>query len=201
MDYEISLIIHLCLGIVPIALIFYLRLQKQYILILLLLIFSLVFDLWSIYYSSTKYIWNIYNIFEFALLALINNKYTNSSRYKFLLIASTVAFSIQYICEFSWQNTMNQTLLLSISLYIVWSLFGSIHYLKSTQTYKSENSVYIYFNAAMLIYYSSSLIFFNILPYLTCQNSNIWIIHNVIESSSKLIITYAFWKLPSRLTP
>jgi hypothetical protein len=28
--------------------------------------------------------------------------------------------------------------------------------------------------------------------------SNLWFIHNFIEGSSKLLIAYAFWKLPKK---
>jgi hypothetical protein len=93
---------------------------------------------------------------------------------------------------------MMQTLYLSVFVYIIFSLSGSIYFLKNTQGNKKEDSVYLYFNAAMLIYFSSTLIFFNILPMLTFQDSKIWVIHNAIGSISKLIIAYAFWKIPSR---
>lgn len=49
-------------------------------------------------------------------------------------------------------------------------------------------------NASLLFYFSFSFIFLSLLWKLI--NYQIWEIHNIIESTSKLIITYAFWKLP-----
>ena len=189
----------LCLGFVPIASVFNLHEVKKYGFILAFLILSFLSDLLNIAFDlNNATIWNLYNVFEFALLALIHNKYTKLSWFKLLLIISSVIFSIQYIMEFDIWNSMSNTLSLSVIFYITWSLVGSMLYLKNTRKYKSENSEYLYFNAAMLIYFSSSLIFFNIIPFMTCNDGNIWIIHNVINSISKLIIAYAFWKLPLR---
>jgi len=189
----------LCLGFVPIASVFNLHEVKKYGFILAFLILSFLSDLLNIAFDlNNATIWNLYNVFEFALLALIHNKYTKLSWFKLLLIISSVIFSIQYIMEFDIWNSMSNTLSLSVIFYITWSLVGSMLYLKNTRKYKSENSEYLYFNAAMLIYFSSSLIFFNIIPFMTCNDGNIWIIHNVVNSISKLIIAYAFWKLPLR---
>lgn len=199
MLYDFSILIQICVGFLPIVFVIYSSDLKKHGFILSLLIISFLSDLLnSISDLNAEIIWNSYNFFEFTLLALIHNKYNNSFWYKLLLIVSSVIFSIQYAVEFNILNTMNKSLSLSVIFYIIWSLVGSMFYLKNTQAYKSENSEYLYFNAAMLIYFSSSLIFFNIIPFLTCNDGNIWIIHNVVESISKLIIAYAFWKLPSR---
>ncbi len=171
-------------------------------LILNFLIFSTVSDILntaSFFFDlNVPFIWNLYNVFEFSLIVLIHYKYVKEPFYKVLLFISMLIFLIQFSIEFSIEKEMMQTLYLSVFMYIIFSLSGSIYFLKNTQAYKKEDSVYLYFNAATLIYFSSTLIFFNILPMLTYQDSNIWIIHNVIESISKLIIAYAFWKLPSR---
>ena len=59
---------------------------------------------------------------------------------------------------------------------------------------KSSNPINFGFTYSILFYNSGAIFLFGILPYLIPQTQSIWVIHNVIEMISKLIITYSLWK-------
>jgi hypothetical protein len=59
---------------------------------------------------------------------------------------------------------------------------------------KSLNAINFGFTYSVLFYNSGAIILFGILPYLISQTQSVWVIHNVIEMISKLIITYSLWK-------
>ncbi len=59
---------------------------------------------------------------------------------------------------------------------------------------KSSNAINFGFTYSVLFYNSGAIILFGILPYLISQTQSVWVIHNVIEMISKLIITYSLWK-------
>jgi hypothetical protein len=59
---------------------------------------------------------------------------------------------------------------------------------------KTSNPINFGFTYSVLFYNSGAILLFGILPYLISQTQSIWVIHNVIEMISKLIITYSLWK-------
>jgi hypothetical protein len=59
---------------------------------------------------------------------------------------------------------------------------------------KTSNPINFGFTYSVLFYNSGAILLFGILPYLMSQTQSIWVIHNVIELISKLIITYSLWK-------
>ena len=113
-----------------------------------------------------------------------------SSKIKFPII-----FSVFYIVVFIVDNIANSSyLLFFMSLFIIiCCLLFFINETKKENRPVEFKSVSI-INASLLFYFSFSFIFLSLLWKLI--NYQIWEIHNIIESTSKLIITYAFWKLP-----
>jgi hypothetical protein len=79
--------------------------------------------------------------------------------------------------------------------YILWSLIFFFEFIISKNNIRSNFiNTNLYVNAAILFYNGSSLFLFHYL--FVILSNNVWYIHNFIEGSSKLLIAYAFWKLP-----
>jgi hypothetical protein len=173
-----------------------------------LLIFSFVscsaFLQWLCYFLSLKNVpsflfVNLYNIFEFFILLLIFN---NQIHKKFHFLTSYIfvlIFIILFSIEFNSSMLMQKTLIVSATIYIIWALMALISKVNDYKFHDQQINSQIIFDIAILIYFSGCFTLFIFFDSLN-NNSNfyIWTTHNILEIISKLIITYAFWKLPSK---
>lgn len=75
---------------------------------------------------------------------------------------------------------------------IILSIYAQVDSLIRNE--KTSNPINFGFTYSVLFYNSGAILLFGILPYLMSQTQSIWVIHNVIELISKLIITYSLWK-------
>jgi hypothetical protein len=103
-----------------------------------------------------------------------------------------------YVIDFKLEILMQKTLISSSIIYVLWSILGLVSILKTNEIKHQLNSTSTFFNIAILFYFSGSVILFFIFDMLNSSNYHIWTVHNILEIISKLIITYAFWKLPSK---
>ena len=137
---------------------------------------------------------NIYLMVSFLLLAFF---YFLNGRHllRFLvLIGSGLFYSI---CFFELFNTslLFDGFKAANLVYIIWSLTFFIQSILKKSNY-SLSKTYVLFNASVFIYHTSSFFLFSYFS--TLMVSNLWYFHNFIEGSSKLLIAYAFWKLPNQ---
>lgn len=85
-------------------------------------------------------------------------------------------------------------------LYFFWNFFSLVCCLiyfisiSNTTNQPEDFKTVSIINASLLFYFSFSFIFLTLL--LKLINNQIWELHNIIESATKLLFTYAFWKLP-----
>jgi hypothetical protein len=59
---------------------------------------------------------------------------------------------------------------------------------------KSSSTINFGFTFSILFYNSGAIFLFGILPFLTSLTQNFWVMHNIIEMISKLMISYSIWK-------
>ena len=59
---------------------------------------------------------------------------------------------------------------------------------------KSLSTLNLGFTYSILFYNIGAIFLFGILPFLTNLTKDIWVIHNLIEMISKLMISYSIWK-------
>ena len=59
---------------------------------------------------------------------------------------------------------------------------------------KSLSTLNLGFTYSILFYNTGAIFLFGILPFLTNLTKDIWVIHNLIEMISKLMISYSIWK-------
>jgi hypothetical protein len=85
-----------------------------------------------------------------------------------------------------------------ISLCIItMSIVYLLNNLISTSFYQINQPVLL-INSSFIIYHGSSFILIYFI--MSIMTNNLWHFHNFIEGSSKLLIAYAFWKLPKKDT-
>ncbi len=197
--------ITLWVDILPIAL-FLFKLKYINSKYSLLFSYTLVscFSQWLSYFLASKlennhFIINFYNAFEFIILFLIYSNFSNSLKFRKLLIIFLVIFFVIYGAEFRINSLMENTLLYSSISYVFWAILVFVHFMNRTSFILSDNIVFYYFNSSILLYFSVSTVLFFLFIYLNEKTIvYIWPIHNFFEIISKLIITYAFWKIPSK---
>jgi len=59
---------------------------------------------------------------------------------------------------------------------------------------KSSSRLNLGFTYSILFYNSGAIFLFGILPFLTSLTQNFWVMHNIVEMISKLMISYSVWK-------
>lgn len=136
-----------------------------------------------------KWLVILYNFTSFLCLMHYFYKILSSK------INYSLIFSILYIAVFilDYVFSTSNIFLVSILFIITCCILFFINETKKENRLVEFRAVSIV-NAGLLFYFSFSFIFLSLLWKLI--NYQIWEIHNIIESTSKLIITYAFWKLP-----
>jgi hypothetical protein len=115
------------------------------------------------------------------------------------------SISVRTTAEITYDGKKGFQLLLSSSGSQVWLGFDEfpirisqskrvLDYLNSESQRNPQSFSYLIVNASIFIYNSFSFLFFLYITIL--MGNDLWYFHNIIEGISKLIIAYAFWKLP-----
>ena len=192
----ISILFQLVAGILP--LIFLFKKQFHYSLVIYLtfsIISTLVLIVTSYFKINNLLFHNFYILISFISLLV----YFVNFRLKYLnifLIISSLVFLSNFVIEiFQKGFVQNGIQILNIS-YSVWSLIFFIYLIEGSNLYRLryDKKVYSIINASILVYNCSA--FFLYFKLFTLIKQDSWFIHNYIEGSSKLLIAYAFWKLP-----
>jgi hypothetical protein len=190
-----SVYFQLIAGILPL---FFIKKSNQSNRIIFYYLFSsclsTVINLTTAYmHINNHMIHNIYLMVSFLLLALF---YFLNGRHLlrfFVLIGSGLFYSICFFEHFKTSLLLNGHRVANL-VYIIWSL---TFFIQSIMKKSNSNlsKTYVLFNASIFIYHTASFFLFTFLWSLV--TSNLWYFHNFIEGSSKLLIAYAFWKLPN----
>lgn len=204
MIYNFILYAVLWVDLLPIL--FYLILRKnknkESHLLLLYPLFSAITQ-WGTYFFATTgispiFLTNLYILILFLTLFTIFKRQLRSRLSDYIFYATGLFFLAMYVIDFKLEILMQKTLISSSIIYVLWSILGLVSILKTNEIKHQLNSTSTFFNIAILFYFSGSVILFFIFDMLNSSNYHIWTVHNILEIISKLIITYAFWKLPSK---
>jgi hypothetical protein len=143
---------------------------------------------------TTTNILFLYNfISNIILIVFFIKNFELSKLYSFLILFIYVVLSIHF-CLIN--SSLNYFIIASNLILILIYLFylSSFYYYSDT----AINSLKLSFSLSIILYNSTGIILFVILPFLDKTSQYIWVFHNIIEMISKLIITYSIWKLPSK---
>ncbi len=137
---------------------------------------------------------NCYLFLSFYLLSIFYFK-LGQRFFKAIIFFSWFIFIIVYFEDFTGKSFAAFSFEFANFCYILWSLIFFFEFIISKNNIRSNFiNTNLYVNAAILFYNGSSLFLFHYL--FVILSNNVWYIHNFIEGSSKLLIAYAFWKLP-----
>lgn len=175
--------------------------KSSYIFFFRILLSSLT--QWIVYFFAINnlpsiFIMNFFVFIDFVMLSFIYFNEFKDKNSNYLFVVSGVVFGIMYFIDFKLDALMQNALITSAVIYVIWSLYALVDQI-STQSIKRENDhIMLYFNISLLIYFSGSVFMFFVFDYLNSSNYSIWTAHNILEIISYLIISYAFWKQRSK---
>jgi hypothetical protein len=154
----------------------------------LLLIISKAFSLHNtyIFYSYVFFSFIGYTLFYLPLL---------SKLFKLLISFSLIIFIIVFITTI---NKNGHSYMLLVTYHLTLMLFTIYYFLNKIYTGKFESYQFTLNTISLsILIYSTSTILLSYVIELFMAN-RLWFIHNLIEGISKLIIAYAFWKIPQQ---
>jgi hypothetical protein len=141
-------------------------------------------------------IFNGYQIFSITCLSIFYCNICNKSLTKNLILSIGSLCLVILFFELSQTSFIEYSLVYRTIGFILFSVIFFIDYLNSESQRNPQSFSYLIVNASIFIYNSFSFLFFLYITIL--MGNDLWYIHNIIEGISKLIIAYAFWKLPNQ---
>ncbi len=192
---NISLFFQLVAGILPLIILTQKRtFNKSFTFYLILSVFTTVVLFITTYLKiNNLLIANFYVLLSFISIIIYFNNYNTLNNRLLIYIFSSI-FSLVFIYEmlnFSFvKNAISIFSLSSIVLSLVFmynSLTKDISQIKNIDTHILISISLLFYNSVSFVMYLKMFYF---------MKNDIWYIHNYVEGISKLIITYAFWKLP-----
>ncbi len=191
---KISLCFQVLAGITPILFLF----QRDFISKRELMVFFIssvlasIFILTTTIYSINNYfVHNSFLIVELICLSIFYFKAINWKYIRVLIIISFVSFLLFFIHEIYRHQVIIDGFKIVNIAYLVLVTILFLNLLQGKYGFKKS---LILINASFFIYRCTSFVF--IFYLMKIMTENLWYIHNFIEGSSKLLIAYAFWKLP-----
>lgn len=192
----ISILFQLVAGILPLIFLFKKQFHYSLVIYLTFSIFSTLILVVTSYFKINNLLYhNFYVLISFISLFV----YYINFRLKYLnifLIISSIVFLSNFAIEIFQKGFVQSGIQISNISYSIWSLIFFFYLIDGSNLYKLkyDKKVYGIINASVLIYNCSA--FFLYFKLFTLIKQDSWFIHNYIEGSSKLLIAYAFWKLP-----
>lgn len=138
-------------------------------------------------------VFNLYQAIAISSLSFYYFRITTRKNLKyFSLILGILCFSA-FLLELSKTSFIEKTLVYKNICFILFTIIFFIDYL-GLEKYKVESKTYLIISSSIFIYNSFNyLLVFNITE---LMKQDLWFVHNILEGLSKLLIAYAFWKLP-----
>jgi hypothetical protein len=190
-----TLFFQLFTGILPLAVLF-LGKRKFSTEFVLLLLASVIATASILYFTinniSNALIFDSYHICSIILLTLFYLKNIRSKAICIVIVCLGIICLLTYSLEIIFLRNPHYGLVLYNLSFIIIPILYYVSLLIDNQS--EMNDSFILINTVNFIYNSTSFFLFYFLVSLT--KNDLWYIHNIIEGLSKLIIAYAFWKLP-----
>lgn len=154
----------------------------------LLIIISKIFSYQNIFIFYS-FILSSFICYTFFFIAKVSNLF------KFLILLKFIIFTTIYFLTIN-KNGHSQLILMTYHISLI--LFPIYYFL--TKIYSDKVDVYSstmnIISLSVLIYSTSTVLLFYVIELFMANR--LWFIHNLIEGISKLIIAYAFWKIPQQ---
>jgi hypothetical protein len=190
-----SLLVQFVTSIIPFVVLIKLRVRFN-LEFLLYLLFSTIatfgFIITNIFKVHNSWIFYSYQFLSIILLSLFYFRTLSLKLFKLLAILIGIISLSVFLYEMKtkgFTNWSDSVVCLSFTFCPLIYFFETLQS-KETVDKTSLNIV----NATNFIYFSTTIFLFYFIHFIL--KNNLWFIHNFIEASSKLIIAYAFWKLP-----
>lgn len=196
-----TLIFQLITGLLPLMILFFQK-KKFNIEFLVYLgssvIATFIFFILFKYKVNNLLIFNGYQIVSITCLSIFYYNICKKSLTKKLILSIGSLCLIISFFELSQTSYIEYSLVYRTIGFILFSVIFYIDYLNSESQRNLQSFSYLIVNSSIFIYNSFSFLFFLYITIL--MGNDLWYFHNIIEGISKLIIAYAFWKLPKKDT-
>lgn len=192
-----SLFFQLVTGILPLIVLFNGKKKFNKGLIVFLsasVITTCILTITSILKLNNLVFFNLYQVISIVSLTFFyyESIFNKTLKY-FIALFGLMSFSV-LIFEISKTIFLDYSLVSRKISLVAFSIFLFFDYLISDYSNHKNSKSILLINTSLFVYNSSSFLFFIYISALMINN--LWYIHNFIEGLSKLLIAYAFWKLP-----
>ncbi|MCF8444989.1 MAG: hypothetical protein K9G29_08285 [Crocinitomicaceae bacterium] len=193
--FNLSVMIQFVTGIVPLLFLLIYKRKLRVELVLLLLASATTSLILLVTCSLGIKNWFFFNLYSVINLTCLTVYYYNLLQVKTLKIVILLLASIcgaVIIYELTYYDIINLSL---PALFLSFTLYSILYLIDNLGKSSTPNSKgYFIINTTFFIYNGFS--FFMSLELETMLANQYWIIHNVVEASSKLVIAYAILKIP-----
>ena len=194
--FKISVILQFVTGVLPLLflVIYKKKLRVEFVILLLAsAITTLILFITASFGIKNWFFFNFYNAIYLTCITIFYFLLLRSSPFrKYVLILSFLCGAV-LIYDLTYLDIINLTLPAVFFCTTTFTVFYFIDNLGKKS--KSQTSkAYFIINTSLCMY--SSFSFFMSLELETMLANQYWIIHNVVEASSKLVIAYAILKIP-----
>lgn len=147
--------------------------------------------------KTNVYLSNFYNVGELIVYYSYFKNQVNTKK-KWIVFNFPIAIFLGFfVIHFRWNDFMQDSLILSLFLYLTWCLISlreviSTHNVNIKHSFKGK-----LFDFAILYYVSFSLVLYLFFNHFD-RNDYFYIIVNFVEITFKLMLTYIIWKQPSK---
>jgi len=193
---KLSVILQFVTGVLPLLLlvIYKRKLRVEFVILLLAsAITTLILFITASFGIKNWFFFNFYNAIYLTCITIFYFSLLRSSPFrKYVLILSFLCGAV-LIYDLTYLDIINLTLpavFFSTTTFTVFYFIDNLGKKSKSQTSKA----YFIINTSLCMY--SSFSFFMSLELETMLANQYWIIHNVVEASSKLVIAYAILKIP-----
>lgn len=198
MILDISTFFQLVAGFLPLVILAFRKFNfnREFILYLFISFLSTSLLIITTFFGIKNHIiFNIYVISSFLFVSKFFCNLFNELLIKVLLIISTLVFTAYCIYELLRSSAIIHSFQFLNVFCIIFSFtyFVSLINSKSKMVSNFDITTIIVLSSIVIYYSSTSILLFFMISFI---ENKIWYIHNFIEGSSKLLIAYAFWKLP-----
>ena len=193
---KLSVILQFVTGVLPLLflVIYKKKLRVEFVILLLAsAITTLILFITASFGIKNWFFFNFYNAIYLTCITIFYFSLLRSSPFrKYVLILSFLCGAV-LIYDLTYLDIINLTLpavFFSTTTFTVFYFIDNLGKKSKSQTSKA----YFIINTSLCMY--SSFSFFISLELETMLANQYWIIHNVVEASSKLVIAYAILKIP-----
>lgn len=155
---------------------------------------TLIFSITSHYKVNDLIIFNSYQVFSIICLTIFYSKIISFNILKKIIIVLGIICLFVLIYELSETSYIEYSLTFENICFFLFSIFFLIDYLIKEGQNTDLSKCYLLVNTSIFIYNAFSYLLFFYINEL--MQKDLWFVHNILEGLSKLLIAYAFWKLP-----